>query len=69
MDQKKPDDGDREENFSAEVKIVGINPYVDVPDHVVNAPGGGKVPVPVKVRNPGLTMELLRARDQGSGRA
>lgn len=31
-----------EQTFTAEVKIAGINPYVDVPEDVVNALGGEK---------------------------
>ena len=37
-------------SFTAEVKLVGINPYVDVPEHMVNTLGGGAIaPVLVKV--------------------
>lgn len=41
----------QEQSFSAMVKISGINPYVDVPDPVVKALGGGpKARVQVKVQ-------------------
>lgn len=41
----------QERSFTAEVKISGINPYVDVPDPVVKALGGGpKARVLVKVQ-------------------
>ncbi|OFW32772.1 MAG: hypothetical protein A2074_04580 [Candidatus Aquicultor primus] len=40
----------REHTFTADMRIAGINPYVDVPPHVVKALGSGsKVPVLVKV--------------------
>ena len=38
-----------ERRFSAVVEIAGINPYVDVPDRVIDALGTGKQPVLVKV--------------------
>ena len=34
--------GDREASFTAEVKLAGINPHVDVPDRVVRTLGGGR---------------------------
>jgi hypothetical protein len=41
---------DLEQSFTASVKIAGINPYVDVPAHVVEALGGGtKAAVLVKI--------------------
>jgi Bacteriocin-protection, YdeI or OmpD-Associated len=41
---------DQEETFTAEVKLAGINPYVDVPERVVAALGDGpKAAVLVKV--------------------
>lgn len=41
MDEKKQDDVDREKSFTTEVKISGINPYVDVPERVVKEVGNG----------------------------
>ena len=42
--------GDREASFTAEVKLAGINPYIDVPDRVVRTLGeGGKPAVLVTV--------------------
>jgi hypothetical protein len=32
---------DQEQGFTADVKIAGINPYVDVPERVVDAMGSG----------------------------
>jgi hypothetical protein len=50
MDRKNRDGLVPEENFTSKVKLDGINPYVDVPDHVVEALGNGtKVPVLVKI--------------------
>lgn len=41
---------DEEQVFTDDVKIAGINPYVDVPERVVNALGGGtKAAVLVKI--------------------
>lgn len=43
---KKPGDGDREQRFTAVVQLCGVNPYVEVPERVVRALGGGKNPGP-----------------------
>jgi hypothetical protein len=50
MDRKNQDNVDLEESFTAEMKLAGINPYVDVPEHVVKALGNGaKAAVLVKI--------------------
>ena len=41
MKQEKQDTRTQENIFTSEVKIAGINPYVEVPLSVVNAIGGG----------------------------
>lgn len=50
MNRKDQDSLDREESFSAEVKLAGVNPYVEVPGYVVKALGRGpKTAVFVKI--------------------
>jgi hypothetical protein len=50
MDEKKQGDGDGEKSFTTEVKISGINPYVDVPEPLVKEVGNcPKAAVLVKV--------------------
>lgn len=46
---------EQEESFTASIKIAGINPYVDVPQRVVeDFDGGTKAAVLVKVARAGL---------------
>jgi hypothetical protein len=60
MDGKNQDVADRAESFTATVKLAGINPYVDVPEQVVEALGGEtKTRVLVKVRGAGPTKPVL----------
>lgn len=57
---------DREETYTAVVKIAGINPYVDVPERVVEALGGGrKAAVLVKVTGTGTLKNSFAASNQG----
>jgi hypothetical protein len=50
MDRKNQDSMVREASFTADVKLAGINPYVDVPERVMKALGiGTKAAVLVKV--------------------
>jgi hypothetical protein len=57
----------REETFTADIKIAGINPYVEVPSRVVETLGGGaKIPVLVKIHAKGTakkkSADALRKR-------
>ena len=52
---------DQEQSFTADVKIAGINPYVDVPERIVNALGGGKKAA-VLVKVAGIDEALVGSR-------
>ena len=41
MARKNQNNVELEESFTAQVKLARINPYVDVPEHVVEALGAG----------------------------
>ena len=59
MDRKKQDNVDLEASFTADVKLAGINPYVDVPEQVVKTLGARtKMAVLVKIAAAGLTMKV-----------
>ena len=50
------------QGFTADVKIAGINPYVDVPEQVLSALGGGvKMAVLVRVAgvDPAETKDIV----------
>jgi hypothetical protein len=60
MEPKNKNSVDREESFAAQVKLAGINPYVDVPEQVVKALGAGtKTAVLVKITGAGPLAPVL----------
>ena len=48
--------------FTAAVRLAGINPYVDVPAHVVEAIGGGRAPVLIRLTAAGSTAKGRRGK-------
>lgn len=51
MEREQQDSQDQEHRFTTMVKIAGINPDVDIPEHVVRALGSSKAAVLLQVKD------------------